>query len=44
MITFKCTFIKGDTNIKSNKTTNEENDLQKKQNMDVENSSCFGNI
>lgn len=31
-----------DTDIKSNKTTNEENDLQKKQNMDVENSSCFG--
>nr|XP_019924679.2 uncharacterized protein LOC105332753 isoform X1 [Crassostrea gigas] len=42
MITFECTFIKRDTDIKSNKTTNEENDLQKKQNMDVENSSCFG--
>lgn len=43
MITFECTFIKRDE-IKSNKTTNKENDLEKQQNMDVENISCFGNI
>lgn len=42
LITFECTFIKKDTEIKSNKTTNKGNDLQKQQNMDVEKISCFG--
>lgn len=43
-IAFECTFIKNDTDIKSNKTKNKENDLQKQQNIDVENISCFGAV
>lgn len=44
LITFECTFIKKDKEIRSNKTSDKENDLQQQKNMDVENSSCFGNI
>lgn len=43
-ITFECIFIKNNTEINSNKTSSNKDNLQNQQNKDAGNASCFGSF